>query len=314
MLVVRASTILLFDYDLPCDIAERTSSGHQLVGALHDNNISSCELKMPENQELLDYPNDNVRDLLEKTVKEQGFEDYTITLNLASAKGNNYLGVIYRAVIEGVQNGTKSKLNLIIKSAPTYNRSKLSIDIFYKREIYCYNVILPAFDAYQEQYKLPEDEKFRYLKMLAANEKEFEENLIMEDLIEAGYSMCDRQESLTIDHVEMVIKTLARFHSFSFKMKQVDPEKFEGFTGNLYPGGEISDMFKTFTKMAIDRAVDNLSGVYKEKLIAFGETAPDKLVEFILPDLAGPYAVLCHGDCWTNNIMFKHKVNILCIE
>lgn len=266
---------------------------------------------MVENQELLDYPNDSVRSLLEKTVKDEGFEDYKIELNHASAKGNNYLGVIYRAKIDGVRNGKRSKQNLIIKSAPTYNRSKVSIGVFYSREIYSYEVILPKLNSYQDEYKLPEEDRFVYLKMLAANGKEFEENLVMEDVTDDGYSMCDRQESLSIAHVRLVIKDLARFHSLSFKMKEVDPETFETMSGNIFPGGEINSMFKTFIDVAIDRAVKNISGVYKDKLIAFGETAPEKFIEFIMPELAGPHAILCHGDCWTNNIMFKHKVNVM---
>ena len=59
----------------------------------------------------------------------------------------------------------------------------------------------------------------------------------------------------------------------------------------------------------IDRAVGVMDETFMEsrqKLMKLKEN----FRELVEPELAEPYTVLGHGDCWSNNFMYQYKVNI----
>lgn len=147
---------------------------------------------------------------------------------------------------------------------------------------------------------------------------EFEEGLYFEDLKVSGFEMFDRFQDVTIDHVKLVMNTLGKFHAISFALRDQNPKKFNEFK-------EIQDIFLTrkadenlrnyfvsLTDRAIKTLDEKLHANLIEKVIKLcGNSLMDTMIECVDGTANEPYSVLCHGDCWNNNILFKYKVKLL---
>lgn len=123
--------------------------------------------------------------------------------------------------------------------------------------------------------------------------------------------MMDRRtDALTANHVKLVMQTIGKFHAISFAMKDQEPEKLKELTSDLNEillrtaQPEMVDFFKMLGKTLIN-AVDKDLADKVEKALANDPLAV--AVDCVSGMNAEPYAVICHGDCWSNNTMFKHN-------
>ncbi|KAL0269397.1 UNVERIFIED_CONTAM: hypothetical protein PYX00_007146 [Menopon gallinae] len=136
---------------------------------------------------------------------------------------------------------------------------------------------------------------------------------------ERGFVMADRKKGLDVEHCEAVLKALAKFHGLSLGMKALEPEKFFGEVANAVteclfePENEewYHDYYTSATRNAVSFVRECLiAPEEREKYVGRFENFVDssffrRMVDLVKPK--EPVAVLCHGDCWTNNILFKYS-------
>lgn len=129
----------------------------------------------------------------------------------------------------------------------------------------------------------------------------------------SGFQIVDhRSEPITFEHVTLVMKTLGKFHAISFAMKEQQPEKFKMLTS------ELSDIlirendqnmceFLNFLPAAVIAAITDPADIHiKEKIeILYKRKQMEIAAECVNGKTAEPYTVICHGDLWTNNTLFK---------
>lgn len=138
----------------------------------------------------------------------------------------------------------------------------------------------------------------------------------MADLKLEGFEMFDRHKAQGLEHFQLVVKALARLHAISFALRDQQPEKFEPFKGMIELFSTRDDdasMEAWFTALVV-RALETLDKeeepkVYEKTKKALEESFTDQVKELTKGEIAEPYAVICHGDCWNNNVMFKHDEN-----
>lgn len=163
---------------------------------------------------------------------------------------------------------------------------------------------------------------FEYPKCYRTLDADLHECLFFEDLNQRSFSIIDKStESLTVDHVNLIMKTLAKLHAVSFALKDQRPEKFAQLTANLT---EVffqvqDDNFKQYFNKQARNALDAVAGTedvdLHTKLEKFLENdAIDAVVETLNLDSMGPAVCFAHGDTWQNNIMFKYDENKKPIE
>lgn len=182
----------------------------------------------------------------------------------------------------------------------------------FNREIFVYKKLLPTLYKLQEDYGLKEEDRFSIPKFYKGSSKETDIFIIMEDLSIQGFKMLDRCKSFDYAHVEMSIKTIARFHASSIVLKDKNPTFYQ--TVRSFMSFE-SDFGTGFRSMA-HRSKVNVQHLIKEepyydKVMEFYDYVYENIKENIDTNAADPYSVLCHGDCWCNNLMFKYEVGIL---
>lgn len=262
-----------------------------------------------------DLPNEQVTQFLRHLVTQLWPElgpNPELRLERASAKGDNYLGVVWRLQVAAFE----SEYSLVVKLPPQnrVRRKQFFARPCFLRETAAYEVFLPLAEKLQEKWKIPEGDRFRqHARCLGTRQDEPNECIVLEDLSCSGFTLHNRFLDLPADHVRLVIRSYARLHALSLAGKRQFPER-------MLQLQQLVDIFE-------QRREDHALGVYFENLkgsalssLTSPEDDPYRVrleayfsrgsyFSLLLPLVSGsncePFAVICHGDCWNNNILYQ---------
>lgn len=266
-------------------------------------------------------PDSSSQQLLEEIARsELDSEDYTLTLSAGSAIGDNYIGVLFRAVAECRKTGRK--LNIIVKLPPQNEarRKQFFAHPAFEREIYFYDTIYPVLEQFQREKGIALDEEgggfYQVPRCFKTCVEEYKEAIFMADLKQDGFEMFDRHKEQGLEHFRLVVRTLGRLHALSFAMRDQHPERFEPFRGmiELFTTRDDDAAMEQWFQALGTRALETLDEqeepeVFEKASAALKVSFMDHIKELTKGSSAEPYAVICHGDCWNNNVMFKHDEN-----
>lgn len=246
-------------------------------------------------------------------------EKIAIEVVSAIGKGENYAGEVYRVTVRHESEGEKS---LIVKLPPQnlVCRAHMVSRPYYVREYEFYETIFPMFKEFQKQKRIEveKDGFYEVPKCFKSLIEEPFEAFFLEDLQASGFEMFSRLRVLSADHVNRVMEVLGKFHAISFALKDQQPEVFEKFKKTedvLFLRDEkamagYAAYFESVKQQAfgIFGADEDLELVERAKR-AVALEFPDLMKSCVTGELAEPYAVLCHGDCWNNNVMYRYEVS-----
>ncbi|CAG5056973.1 unnamed protein product [Parnassius apollo] len=214
-------------------------------------------------------------------------------------RGDNYTSMVYRISLKGIRKKDDESTeepwesSIIYKCLPesVMRREAFKSDELFCNEVAFYTKIWPTLIKFQSQWE----------KM--------------------GFVMPDRRQGLTIEQSYFVLKHLSHFHALSLAMKYHNREEFYELL-NIQDGisevffvPENEDYFKSYYTEATQNAIamveeelrdSDMKDLYLEKFRKFcsEDTFFQTMVELVAP--REPLAVICHGDCWTNNFLFRH--------
>ncbi|CAK1546854.1 unnamed protein product [Leptosia nina] len=270
--------------------------------------MSSVTLEFLQDLLKIDYPDVTVQD----------FEGAP-----GSKRGDNYTSMVYRITLKGFKKDSERTDpwtgSIIYKCLPesTLRRNTFKSDELFCNEVAFYTKIWPKLSSFQDHWNLANPFKGIPKCYLAQNDL-----VVLKDLKELGFVMPDRQQGLSVEQCYSVLKNLAQFHALSLAMKCHSPEEFYELL-NIQDG--ISEVFfvskneeyyRSYyiqaTQNAISMVAEELkdsSGKdkYLDKFKSFcsEDTFFRSMVDMVSP--REPFAVICHGDCWTNNLQFRYK-------
>lgn len=256
------------------------------------------------------------KDFLQEVISkhEKNDEVRVIDSNVSAAVGvgDNYLSILYRTKIELVRKdgGPVEKLQLMIKGAPT---SKFLLDMMeemgiFKKELAMYNECLPFMKELLKEY-MPEE---KYFIAAESYECSTPNTIVMEDLQISGYKMADRRKQLDFEHCAAILKSLARFHALSVRVVEKKPELIKKVSDDFYHESKREQM-----EPYLDRSFPVWAEVLEEtencsRFVPYirknSKYSFDKMLEIVKPT-ANSISVLCHGDSWINNFLFKYDEN-----
>lgn len=272
-----------------------------------------------ENSVIVDLPAEIYKKTLNQVIEETfGFKDYSMTIGPGSFLGDNYMGVIYRVIV--VDNETQKTRSIIVKVPPLNHarRKEFKARFCFIREVVVYEDIFTLFKEFQQSRNISRREGFyEHPKCYKALKIAPHEGFYFEDLRETGFEMFSRHDNLTFEHVKLVMEVLGKYHAVSFAIKDQEYEKIRQFT-------ELKDMFAdkrgdnkmyTYCQFLIEKALGSLDpqkhSHHIEKLTSlFGEGFLSLLLDCTDGKGHEETAVLCHGDVWNNNILFKYNKSI----
>ena len=241
-----------------------------------------------------------------------------ILIDAASSKGDNYAGVLHRA---NVKDPNGKELNVIIKLPPpnAARREQFNVRAIFLRESEFYDSVYPMFKKFQED-KGVDVEKDGFNEVPTCYKSLTEdpcEGLFLEDLKVIGFEMFDRFKDVTVDHVNRVMESLGKLHALSFAIRDQKPELLAPYREmkDIFLQGEnsfrenLKAWFSMMQKQAADSLGENVSEALKAKAKKTLEEDFYEILESCVDgEAAEPYAVICHGDCWNNNMMFRYEV------
>lgn len=274
-------------------------------------------LSKPENEnckvELCELPGQFYKNLLIKVLENKvklSLKNYDLKISPGIEKGKNFLGVLYRVVAVDPDCGEEGKFQIMVKLPPQDPdlREQLKIRMSFLRESMFYDVVLPMFKKFQEEKgcNVTKEGFYEVPEVLALSIEEPNEAFFMEDLTCSGYEICHRSEHVTCDHVNLVMRVLAKMHAIAFSIKDQKPELMEQFKN-------MPEYFINEDQESRKRAETWYKNLRNEMAASVADHANQNLkkrVEIFLQDdfttfcssifdekYSEPYAVLTHGDC-----------------
>lgn len=165
---------------------------------------------------------------------------------------------------------------------------------------------------------IPEENGFKeYAKCYKNLTDDLEEAVFLEDLSLKDFRMHDRFESPSADLVKVVMRALGKLHAISFAIKDQWPETFAKYKEleEIFTQRKDDELFTNYLNNLSEIGCNSLSkegdDEYFQRTQAFFETETlfNRMIELVDGSKAEPYAVVCHGDCWNNNVLFKYEVS-----
>lgn len=247
--------------------------------------------------------------LLKQIAEQNGFLHYTLEEYAVGEKGDNYLG---QMLCVKIKNNTKN-LEVIVKLAPKNDefRESLQVRELFKKEMYIYDTVLTTFTSFQNEYNMKNPFN-AYAKFYGKCDDEYNECLVLENLVKNGYSLWNRKLPMNPDHVALVMKEYGKFHAVSHAMKHKNVTLFRKIVNVI--DKDLTEHEERNLRMFLKNSCATL------KKAAEGNGVLEKAYKRLVSDLDGYFLgeilkprekmVVNHADCWCNNMLFKYDVSI----
>jgi len=297
----------------------------------------------PKDTELPTISKEFLSKLLKKNVS-------SFRLKPGTNVGDNYMSVLYSIQVEvEEEDGQTKSVSLLSKCFPTHptRQEFLRKSNVFWNELQIYKTFLPELQKMAQnngiEIQLPFSPLVGGEALDFKNTQKPEEgfplygpfdiHITMPDLRSHGFRMADRQVGLDLEHVTLLMKAHAKYHSLSWAYKQkyelpTLSKKFPFLAFEMQE--EDKAMFENVMVASAENALTAIgtgppnADIYERTKIYQGKIAkiitaafedgndPGDLKEFhrICPEETPntrPWKVALHGDCWINNLLFRYN-------
>lgn len=251
-----------------------------------------------------------IKSWLKIALKNENLGDFSVSCLGNSEKGEGYMGDILFVKVSSKSGKNYDFVLKCSKKSQTL-RDNLPIKECFENEIYFYDTILPTFTQFQSEKNVSEifTSVPAYFGSFVTKNSEV---VVLQNLKAVGYYLHDKTKPLPRDHRELVLKETGRFHAISAALQRQNFEKF----ANLILG--MKNVWKKFAETTDPETFFGapIEEVYEVLKAHLSETTAEKLkvfkktLNFVVKELINDtkcFNVVIHGDCWSNNFMFKKE-------
>lgn len=256
---------------------------------------------------------------LQKWVNE-GFKSYnfeTVTLDVtgSSTVGDGFLGGVAFGKVIGQKNKKKVEYDVVIKFGKKAARDKIPVKGIFENEICFYSYIVPMFKKFEQKCNINVLDTFLpkcYNTLLLKDQ----EVITLENLKAGGYELYDKYKPLNFEHLKLNFEKYGQVHAFSMAFKRKNPEQYQKMLAQIASNSgpkqffpEIHSLFENAEKTvySILENEGEMELVNKLKKLT-PKGFPKKHLESM--EVKVEKSVICHGDSWNNNYMYKYTVSI----
>lgn len=261
------------------------------------------------------YPRWLNKDFVKKALKSEGdsvleVDSYNVTN--ATKPGENYLSDIYRVTASVTREYGPEVTSFIVKCS----RDTEDIDLearersVFEREINTYTLILPSLHRLLSISSLENYQRLSANLLYIVNDPP-QQAIVMQDLKAQGFKMADRTRGLELQHSLLVMKQIGRYHGASAVLQQKMPENFLYFHEGIY-GSKVLEACEDFFRSGLTNLAQEVAKWphyrerFSEKLLKLADNAYTKFLDSVIRR-EEEFNVLCHGDLWLNNMMFRYS-------
>ncbi|XP_014281496.1 uncharacterized protein [Halyomorpha halys] len=249
---------------------------------------------------------------LKKCASESSIK-HIIDIKLESAlpKGENYTSTIFRAKLKVVLGSGRvtTKSYILKKETVEEGTDKTFKDYnFTNAEISVYLKVLQQMDYLMEEFGDTEGPLWCKLIHFSQADSTF----ILEDLKASGFSTVKRTELQDIEHARLALRSLGRFHAMAKVLEgrgHISKDDYKP-----WPFLYDEEFYRAIVFGGVKALVKGMRDTWGED---WAETA-DLLGQITFEEFVRRmkncanfgkdiFRCLNHGDCWNNNMMFKHN-------
>lgn len=250
---------------------------------------------------------------IEHVAEIKGINDFGYHVDYICGKSENYIANIFRVFIKGTGN-ENNNFSAIIKTLINTTRQELFHEL-HKREVIAYEKVISRF--IEMQNSIDDNLRLVLCECIYSSIKKSNEVMILKDMELDGFvtdNKLARYEDLTFDQVSSVLSELAKFHALSFVFEKKDRDAFDqtilGFEDILFQNNFLNkSKLRNYFYESYEMSVNLVSDFEVKKKL---EEIRDNILEILqMYAKSGKTNVMCHGDCWINNMLFKYEVSIL---
>ncbi|MCL4124290.1 UNVERIFIED_CONTAM: hypothetical protein GTU68_037107, partial [Idotea baltica] len=231
-------------------------------------------------------------------------------------KGDNYACIVTGVSCRVARKEDEKTAYYVAKLNPLRPMSTNNViceNIFAKEGSFLIQVS-PTLNAILREIQYP---TINFPECVYANLEYGREILLLKDLRLKGFKMFDKHRGMDFEHSKMLIKELAKLHSSSLLFKDtlinktvndVYPFLFNEFLEVQETGRET---FEAFIKSNVDTSLKMIKHLKQyEKQYKWLENLKENVMDTFLDlikESPENMRVICHGDCWNNNVLFRYN-------
>lgn len=241
-------------------------------------------------------------------------QNYKVILHAGNKKGEGFLGELLFVTLKNKINNKEH--NLVIKQVlPCENETTIAfMSLLYINEIIFYTRIVPDLLKFQESF--PEAKPFNNIaKCFGTNSVKGKEKIVLQNLKFENYNVPVKSEFVTDEMYEALFKLYGEYHALNFAFKEIQSEKFselKTILNNNWTSFIQTPLFSSSLKNGAQHIQEVLKTRNEEEIAKqlqkYVDAADDIFKDVI--DYKDSNGIFLHGDCWSNNVMFKFDVSI----
>lgn len=139
------------------------------------------------------------------------------------------------------------------------------------------------------------------------------ELFVMENLKKQGFEMFPRADVFEDKITKLLMISYGKFHGVSAAFRVHHSEKYKSLTKDLRELNEIlinSEVLISYIKHTVTKIMDLIENEdIRNQLEKYARNTGEILIQS--SEYNGTNQVVKHGDCWSNNMMFKFDVSII---
>ncbi|PSN46873.1 hypothetical protein C0J52_19078 [Blattella germanica] len=254
-------------------------------------------------------------ELLGKILNAKGEGKITVQsseVTAATKPGDNYGSNMYRASMQITRNGHHETISLVIKAELINTEiSKMTTEVgAFDKEITMFDVVIPTLRKILED-AAPGKYPLYAAKCFYTHHGTPVSFLAFEDLKAVGYSLALHSDGLDMKHCLLTLRTLAAYHAAGVVMEKTEPQKIDKFRDYFWRENMRESMEKMFNPVLHNVALEaenwpECKGQIVDSLKRLSVSSFDHLLESTRRN-EEDFHVLCHGDVWMNNLMFRYS-------
>lgn len=242
-------------------------------------------------------------------ITPDAYEITSIETKPATKPGENFMSFLFLSKLEILINGgDKKTLTYIVKcmlKKNVYNQELISSYDAFPKEKKVYTEILPAFEKLYANVGVD----INFGPKLYYSTEDPTDIIVLEFL--EDYRMLPKIKGLDVEHVERTLKWLAQFHAASMRFYELNGPYGEHFKDGIF-AASVESLYQPFYDSYFDHFIVALRKLkngekYAEKAEKWRGNLFNLILKTIEFDESSPLNVLCHGDMWSNNLMFKYS-------
>ncbi|CAG9835334.1 unnamed protein product [Diabrotica balteata] len=249
---------------------------------------------------------------IRKALQANYYTNFAVELEGKTKKNEGYVSDMIFAKIRLADTG--KNLHLAIKFSKKSLRKFEVYKNIYKHELLFYTDILELFNEHQIKQNV--SQPFHAVpKCFATFSDENADTVFLDNLYKHGFVVRDRNLSMDLTHLELLMKTFAKFHALSLSLKEQQNKSFLKLLEDdfITKKNTVADFgLQDFFNTSVLKVANILKGAKRTDLSAKFEALLEKGMPKIISDILNDTpekSVIIHCDGHNNNIMFKYKDN-----